>query len=283
MNLPDFSKQVPKAVALDLDGTSLNSQSCMSERTTRAVLDLIARGIPVVIATARPERVVPVLVGPQIAAWASLVHMSGAAATGRNQLCGEAWNPIEREQAKIAWDIVESSSAQPRMTMEVDGRRFAVNHESDANELWAFNSATPDMIISVEDALEVGPAKVSVNGLGEDLTEIVEALNAAINDQTVVVPAVDNSFINIHSVNATKSGAMLGLLKSNGISLDEVISFGDDVPDIDLMLNTGWPVAVENAIPRVKSAAKFLTASNDEEGVAMVLERMLEALERNHG
>ncbi|MDA0232021.1 MAG: HAD family hydrolase [Chloroflexi bacterium] len=278
MNLPDFSNSVPRAVALDLDGTALNSASRLSRRTASAVLALIDAGVPVVIATARPERVISVLTGPEIAARCSLVHMSGAAAVGRAPLSGGAWNPIDADEARLAWDIVSASPISCRMTVELDGRRFAVSHESDADELWTFNTATPDMIVSLEEALAAGPAKVSVNGLGNDLSSIVDALRAGLAHGTAVVPAVDNSFINVHSGRATKSGAMAALIEPTGVRLSEVISFGDDLPDVDLMMNTGWPVAVENAIPEVKAAARFHTASNDDDGVAIVLESLLAAV-----
>ena len=278
MNLPDFSNSVPRAVALDLDGPALNSSSRLSPRTAYVVVALVNAGVLVVIATARPERVVPVLTGPEIAARCSLVHMSGAAAVGRAPLSGSAWSPIDPAAARLAWDIVSASTITCRMTMEIDGRRFAVSHESDADELWAFNTANPDMILSLDEAMAAGPAKVSVNGLGNDLSAIVERLRAELANGTIVVPAVDNSFINVHSELASKSGAVATLIESKGIRLAEVISFGDDLPDVDLMMNTGWSVAVENAIPDVKAAARFHTASNDEDGVAIVLESLLEAV-----
>ncbi len=289
MNLPQFPNpsradgRIPRAVALDLDGTALNSSSRLSARTSDSVLTLIELGVPVIIATARPERVIPVLVGPEIAARCSVVHLSGVAAVGRHPLHGTAWNPIDPDQARLTWEIVSTSPLAPRMTMEVDGRRFAVNHESDADELWAFNTATPDMILTLEEANAAGPAKVSVNGLGSDLSPIVNELRSKLSAETAVVPAVDNSFINIHSVRASKSGATESLLHSSGIELADVISFGDDLPDVDLMLNTGWSVAVDNAIPEVKRVARYLTAANDDDGVAIVLEKLIEAVNAENG
>ena len=278
MNLPDFSNGVPRAVVLDLDGTALNSSSRLSPRTASAVLALIDTGMPIVIATARPERVIPVLTGPEIAARCSLVHMSGSAAVGRHPLSGSAWNPIDPSQAITTWDIVSASAIPCRMTMETDGRRFAVSHEGDFNELWTLNSATPDMILSLDEAMASGPAKVSVNGIGNDLSTVVERLRAELETGTVVIPSLENSFINVHSEQASKSGALAVLIGPTGIDLSEVISFGDDLPDVDLMVNTGWPIAVANAITQVKAAARFHTASNDDEGVAMVLESLLEAV-----
>jgi len=48
--------------------------------------------------------------------------------------------------------------------------------------------------------------------------------------------------------------------------------------DIDLIRDCGWSVAVENAIPEIKALAKYSTASNDDHGVAMVLEDLVSAL-----
>jgi hypothetical protein len=250
----------------------------MSERTTRAVLAVIEHGIPVVIATARPARVVPVLTGPEIASRASLVHMSGATAHGRPPLAGDHRWPIDADVARLSWDIVQSSPIETRMTIEVDGHRFAVSHTGDANELWAFNRATPDMILSFDEALAAGPAKVSVNGLGNDLTPIFDTLRAELGDDTEVIPAADRSFINVHHVDARKSAGVAALIEPQGLSLKETLSFGDDYPDIELLQNTGWPVAVANAIPGALAAARYLTASADDDGVAIVLERFLDAI-----
>jgi hypothetical protein len=166
------------------------------------------------------------------------------------------------------------------MTLELDGHRFAVSHRGDANELWAFNAATPDMIVDLETALSEGPAKVSVNGLGNDLSPIVDALRKDFDPSFVVVPAADNGFINVHHVSSSKSRGVAALIEPRGFSLEQVLSFGDDYPDLELVQNTGWPVAVSNAIPEVIEAADYVTASNDEDGVALVLERYLDALGR---
>jgi hypothetical protein len=76
----------------------------------------------------------------------------------------------------------------------------------------------------------------------------------------------------------SKSGAVADLLQTANISLEDVLSFGDDFVDIDLIRDSGWSVAVENAIPEIKVLAKFSTASNDDDGVAIVLEKLVAAL-----
>jgi len=58
-----------------------------------------------------------------------------------------------------------------------------------------------------------------------------------------------------------------------------VIAFGDDIPDVGMLKECGISVAVANALPEVKSVCTHYTASNDEDGVALVLEEMLTAIE----
>jgi hydroxymethylpyrimidine pyrophosphatase-like HAD family hydrolase len=55
----------------------------------------------------------------------------------------------------------------------------------------------------------------------------------------------------------------------------QVVAFGDDVNDVEMVRRAGLGVAVENAIPAVKAVARQVTRSNDEDGVALVLEELL--------
>lgn len=55
--------------------------------------------------------------------------------------------------------------------------------------------------------------------------------------------------------------------------MDEIVAFGDDENDIDMLKSCGLGVAVSNAIPEVQLVADKLTLSNDEDGVAFFIER----------
>ena len=278
MNLPDFAAESPKAVALDLDETTLNSSSRLAERTRVALHAVHSAGLPVVIATSRPERVIPALVGDDILEIASLVQMNGTIATGRAGLTGSFRWPIDPADAELSWTVSNELAPGARMVMEIDGTHFAVNHDDDINSLWAFNHATPTMVVSLEEAISIGPAKVSINGLDNNLEELATSLENMLPERTVVFRATNSQFLNIVPRAATKSGAVAALLDSAGISLDNVLAFGDDYVDIDLIHDCGWSVAVENAIPEIKQFAKYLTASNDDHGVAIVLERLVATL-----
>ncbi len=278
MNLPDFSIGTPSAVALDLDETTLNSNSRLGERTRTAIHAVHRLNLPIIIATSRPERVLPTLVGDDILQITSLVQMNGTVATGNAGLSGSQKHQIDLEDALRSWNLTTARAPWARMTLEIDGIRFAVNHDDDINELWAFNTATPTMVVSLEEAMQSAPVKVSINGLDRNLEELAGILESQLSDETVVFRAANERFLNVVPKRASKSGAIEVLLDNAGISLSDVLSFGDDHVDIDLIRDCGWSVAVDNAIPEIKSMARYQTTSNDDHGVAIVLERLVAAL-----
>lgn len=60
-----------------------------------------------------------------------------------------------------------------------------------------------------------------------------------------------------------------------GIKLSNVIAFGDDYADIDMLKLSGIGIAMGNAIKEVKEAADIIIGSNDEDGIAVYLEKYL--------
>ena len=60
-----------------------------------------------------------------------------------------------------------------------------------------------------------------------------------------------------------------------GIERDDVVAFGDALNDVELLAWAGHGVAVANAVPEAVAVADEVTATNDEDGVAQVLERLL--------
>lgn len=72
-------------------------------------------------------------------------------------------------------------------------------------------------------------------------------------------------------VGAGKVSAIKALSSVTGVPLEDMVAFGDDSNDISMLRMCGIGVAVDNALPEVKSAADALTSSNDDDGVAVWL------------
>ncbi len=78
------------------------------------------------------------------------------------------------------------------------------------------------------------------------------------------------------SKRASKELGVMKLLAGLGITNEEVIVFGDDYNDIGLFNTCGWSVAMGNAIKELKDIASNITETNDNDGVAIELDRILE-------
>ena len=72
---------------------------------------------------------------------------------------------------------------------------------------------------------------------------------------------------------AGKIQAISTLAKSLNLDLSEIVAFGDDLNDIEMLTHCGRGVAVSNAIDEVKAVADYITESNDKDGVANFIEK----------
>lgn len=85
-----------------------------------------------------------------------------------------------------------------------------------------------------------------------------------------------NIWIDIATKNVSKGIAIKKLAEYLNVSLNDTVRIGDDLNDLPMFLEEGLNVAVENAIPDLKNKADFITASCDNDGVAMVLEKIID-------
>jgi Cof subfamily protein (haloacid dehalogenase superfamily) len=273
-NLPAFSHP-PGAIALDIDGTLLDSKSRLSARNAAAVGKCLAKGVPVIIATSRPARAVRRLLGTAIMNACSLVMQNGAIGIGAPPLTGKVKETIPPEIVDALVQALLETEPAIHLTAELEGYEFGTNNPRDEAVLWQVNSAAPEMQLTLEEALKKHVTKIAAGGLGRSVTDIAEKITERFKD-TLSVIVGDGVLMNITLKTATKSNTLRRLLRSQNIVLADVLAIGDDLPDLDMLSACGIPIAVANARPQVKALCKYRTLSNDEDGVAVVLEKILE-------
>ena len=104
---------------MDLDETALNSNSRLDERTRAAIHAVHNSGYPIIIATSRPERVLPTLVGNDILEITSLVQMNGTIATGRAELTGDLRVTMNLDDARMCWSLFSEMYLELRMSLDL--------------------------------------------------------------------------------------------------------------------------------------------------------------------
>lgn len=84
----------------------------------------------------------------------------------------------------------------------------------------------------------------------------------------------NGNLVQVSSLKASKENAVAALCKEMNVPLENVMVFGDDFNDIGLFNLCGWPVAMGNAIDELKMRSKEITETNNNDGVAIILEKL---------
>jgi len=117
------------------------------------------------------------------------------------------------------------------------------------------------------------PIKLLVRRGGEPLADVYEKVVAMAGTEAAVTRSTE-TLIEIAGAGVSKAVALAEVATARGVRPAEVVAFGDMLNDLPMLAWAGHAVAVANAHPEVLAAADEITASNDDDGVALVLERL---------
>jgi hydroxymethylpyrimidine pyrophosphatase-like HAD family hydrolase len=109
---------------------------------------------------------------------------------------------------------------------------------------------------------------------GADLDTLLREASALAGRACTVTTAGD-AFVELMAPGVSKHAALVVLAAERGIEPREIVAFGDQRTDAGMLAWAGLGVAVANAHPEALAAADLVTATNDDDGVAIVLEEML--------
>lgn len=257
----------PAIVATDLDGTLIRTDGGVSERTRRALRRAREAGATVVFVTGRPIRVMADVVA-KTAVSGIAVCANGAIVYDLDTCTTLANRSLDATAAlRLAIAIRE---VVPDVAFAVEsGLRFG--REQVFRTMWP----DPDELIGeVAELLSQMPAsKLLVRRGGESLADVYEEIVALAGADAVVTRSTEN-LVEIAGAGVSKAVALAEVAAAQGLTAADVVAFGDMHNDIPMLLWAGHAVAVANAHPDVKAAAHEVTASNDNDGVAQVLERL---------
>ena len=134
-------------------------------------------------------------------------------------------------------------------------------------------SKNPEIIEIVEMKLK-SPTKILVSHLKN-----IEDFTKKFGDIVNVINTDSNQLTQIMRLGISKESAIANLAKRLDISLEKTMVFGDDFNDLGLFKLCGIPIAMDNSIEELKSITNYNTTSNDEDGVANILEKLLNSHE----
>jgi Cof subfamily protein (haloacid dehalogenase superfamily) len=262
-----------RLVAVDLDGTLLRSDLSVSDRSRAAIAAARRHGITITIVTARSPRSVR-----QIATQAGLTGMA---------ICANGATVFDLDAGEIARHRPLSNTVALRL---VDGMRaiapevvFGWEYELCFGSEPAYETARdpswwprPTEAFTPMDVLawDRPMTKLLARIPGEDLDGVLaQARRLAGTDAEVTLTG--NAFVEFMAAGVSKEGALAELATAEGLRPEAIAAFGDHVTDVGMLRWAGLGVATANAHAAALEAADEVTAANDDDGVAIVLERLL--------
>lgn len=282
-----------KLLALDLDGTLLDSRGKISEANRDAIRRAESACVLVTIATGRRFRDARP-VGLQLALNAPLVTHNGALlkyadsleTVNAELLSSETSLEILRVGKEYGGDALVSADPHREGTLLYD-RVSADNLPLQKYLRWSktlHGDEADNSVVHVarlED--EIGRHEVihiSFSGTCDSMYDMQRFLEDELRDSVTVLatvyPHLDFTLIDILPPNASKGSGVKKLADLNGIDADEVMAVGDNFNDIEMLEFAGTSVVMGNADPNLLEREEFYTTvSNDESGVAAAIDEFI--------
>jgi Cof subfamily protein (haloacid dehalogenase superfamily) len=260
-----------RLVASDLDGTLLRPDETVSDRTRAALAAARDAGITVVLVSGRPPR----SLGPI----AERIGVGGVAICANGAVVWDLDTGTMLDHTPLAADL--AARLVHNLRAAVPGVLFAVELEQSFGREAGWTEgliAAPAEALEA-DALELirGPVtKLLVRHPSLPFAELAERAREAVGEDAVVTWA-GLRVVEISAAGVTKAFALEWLCRRLGIDPGEVVAVGDMPNDLPMLAWAGTAVAVANAAQEVLDAADEVTAANVEDGVALLLERILDA------
>lgn len=265
-----------KLVGLDIDGTLLNTKNQISPRNHAAIRAAIDAGCRVIPATGRPLRgVLPEFIQiPGVdyavtANGATVVRLSDSEFVIKNWLSRARLQKLY-EATQGLWRVFD---------VFVRGSGYSEKKNLDAAEEWAPRNMAPYMrmsrqpVESIPDfiAAQEGFEKCSMFFTSEENRQKVRQIAQEMGGFSIVSSESNN--LEISDEGATKGLALLELGRMLGLEKSQVMACGDSENDLPMLETVGLGVAMGNAPRFIQEKAAAVTATNDEDGVALALEK----------
>ena len=264
-----------KLIAMDLDGTLNNDQKIITEKTKAALMAAQKRGIRLALASARPspglfkERDILRLQDYN----GILMSYNGGrivdAATGK-VLFETSMDLAQTKQ------VLRRLEALPVTPILDDGVQFYVADKNGYKVDYECknNNMTCTEVGNLADFLSFAPIKILMSVQLEELAEVQKQI-ADFLPETLTVVQTAAFYLEVIPKVINKGQGIRDICAVLGIDPSEVISFGDAANDIPMLREAGMGVAMGNAAEAVMAAANMVTLSNNDDGIAVALEKLL--------
>jgi hypothetical protein len=260
----------PRLIATDLDGTLLRDDGSISDRTKRALARAVAAKIALVLVTGRPIR--------RMREVADALEFEGVAICGNGSIVYDLKSGQILEQTMLTAADARELILDLRTHLPEIGFAVETGHKLGREPTYAqFRPVNSALDVELADTIQLtanGASKLIARHPSLPIDEFLLRVREIVADRASVTHA-GAPFLELAAAGVTKAWALAAHCERLGFSASDVLAFGDMPNDLPMLEWAGHSVAVANAHKSVREAADDLTASNEEDGVAVYLETLL--------
>ena len=276
-----------KIIALDLDGTLLDSEKRLSETNRKALERAAEKGVLIVPTTGRFFGMMPPAVR-DLPFVRYAITINGAQVYDRETDTAIVRDEIPLEMAlqvmelldryDVIYDCYRQNWGWMTAALQEKAADYATN-EHYLKMVREFRKPVPELKAHLRETAADGDVqKVMLFAPNRERSTAIDCLRRLSDEITARFPEIkvtastwNNIELNIKT--AHKGNALKRFAEHLGYTLEKCMAFGDGMNDFTMVEAAGLGVAMENAEPEVKRVAKWLAPSNDADGVAAGLEK----------
>ena len=256
-----------KLIAIDLDGTLLNSDGIVSDATKLHLQKLKEKGHIITIATGRILN--RALVGTDGAEFANYIVSDAGAAVFKNDGINKEWKEVYAQV--LSKEIVENIASY------YDKDKFMTINICDRNKIHHYDQTVniTEFLENINEIIHVSVSFIN-NEFVEEYLKIFTKKFPMLKVEIMQDSFGEVKWLEIAQKGVEKYKGITEVAKLEGILNKNIIAFGDGLNDVEMLKKCGIGVAMKNALPEVKEQADYITSrTNNENGVVEFLKEYL--------
>lgn len=260
-----------RLAAFDLDGTLLNSDHDLSPENCEALQQLTANEVLVVLVSGRMHRSMQPI-SDQIGLENPIISYNGAMV--KHATTGEVYHhtPVP---ADFAMAIVNDCIDQNLHINFCLNDELFVAEKNVWSELYESRTGVPATPIGdLRQFTGKTPTKLLIIQTPEKLPPLLNSFKSQYEGK-LYVTQTQPEYIEFMNPDVTKGLALTALAKRCEIPIESVVAFGDSYNDESLLKTAGFGIAMGNAVTSIIACADHITATNDENGVAKAIWKLI--------
>lgn len=263
-----------KLIAVDLDGTLLNSQHTMTERTEKTLKAAMDKGVSVVIATGKTYTSARSVID-RLGLTTPGVYLQGLAIYSGD-------GSVRHQQTldpEVARQVITYCEERGFTLLAYSGLRHLVRVVNSENSILSekYHEPAPEAVGPLQNILNETPInKLVVMKVGDPrrITALRWQLGMQLGTRAKITQALSD-MLEILPKGASKGAGLKVLLRDMGVATAHVLAIGDGENDLEMLEMAGVGVAMGNGHQKLKDIASFVTGTNDEDGVAQAVEKYI--------